>query len=93
MANNLSPVWQNLVMFLNPQTGAAQAQPAQVHTAGDSPGLVDRQPLQVVSGGWIKGGCLECCLLYATAVFTQHTTAISSLLGSRWADGGYLFTW
>jgi len=77
----------NLVIFLNPQTGAAQAQPAQVHTAPVTAlAWSTRQPLQVVSGGLDKRAVVWNAASYMPqAVFTQHTTAIEA---ASWAADG-----
>ena len=77
----------NLVMFLNPQTGAAQAQPAQVHTAPVTAlAWSTRQPLQVVSGGLDKKAVVwNAASSMPQTVFTQHTTAIEA---ASWAADG-----
>jgi WD40 repeat protein len=77
----------NLVMFLSSMSGAALAQPAQVHTAAVTTlAWSPRQPSQVVSGGLDKRAVVWDITTYmAQTIFTQHTTAIES---AAWAADG-----
>lgn len=77
----------NLVMFLNPQTGAALVQPARVHTAPVTAlAWSTRQPLQVVSGGLDQKAVVWNAASYIPqTVFTQHTAAIEAV---SWAGDG-----
>jgi len=77
----------NLVMFLNPLTGAALAEPAKMHTAAITTlAWSPRQPAQVVSGGLDKRAVVWNTASYSPqTIFTQHTTAIES---ASWAADG-----
>jgi WD domain, G-beta repeat len=77
----------NLVMFFNPLTGAALAQPAQAHTDQVTAlAWSPRQPLQVVSAGLDKRAIVWNATTYMPqTVFTQHTTAVES---ASWAADG-----
>ncbi len=77
----------NLVMFLSSMSGAALAQPAQVHTAAVTAlAWSPRQPSRVVSGGLDKRAVVWDTTTYmAQTIFTQHTTAIES---ASWAADG-----
>ena len=77
----------NLVMFLNPLTGAALAEPAKMHTAAITTlAWSPRQPSQVVSGGLDKRAVVWNPTSYMPqTIFTRHTAAIES---ASWAADG-----
>jgi len=77
----------NLVMFLNPLTGNALAQPKQKHTAAVTTlAWSPRQSLQVVSGGLDKQAIVWNATDYMPqTIFIKHTSAIES---ASWAADG-----
>lgn len=85
--HQLAAAVANLVMFFNPLTGTALAQPAQPHTDQVTAlAWSPRQPLQVVSAGLDKRAIVWDATTYMPqTVFTEHTTAVES---ASWAADG-----